>query len=245
MNAGRFGIVGVRCLMGVVLAAGLALQVQAAPTSPVTVTVFVPGGYTNDPADGFSLSDTLAVADLSTGISAGDASNIGSTESNFMLPGEFVRFNGNSIEAHIAAGSEDNLGTGLFSDGPDRARYEFDGLAVAGKVITGIAVYGFDGFGTTGFSGLGLGLHVTDFAIFDGVDMVTLFIDETLIFNDRGDGESLNFAEFRIDLLTRDDDGPPDPPEVPEPASVVLALSALLALGWSRRRSIRSARRAP
>jgi hypothetical protein len=245
MNAGRFGRIGVRWLMGLVVAVGLVLPVQAAPTSPVTVTVFVPGGYTGDPADAFSLSDTLAVADLASGISAGDASNIGSTANNFMLSGEFVRFNGNSIEAHVAAGGGDGLSTGLFSEGANRARYEFDGLAITGKVITGIAIYGFDGFGTTGNSGLDGSLDATDFAIFDGLDTVTLFIDEALIFSDRGLGAGENFAEFRIDLLTRDVVGPPDPPGVPEPASVVLALSALLALGWARRRSHRGAAHAP
>lgn len=224
---------GGRWLAWIALAVAAVLPAQAAPTSPVQVTVFVPGGYTGVSADGFSLTDTLAVADLATGIYAGlETSNIGSTDSNFMVTGEFVRFNGNSIEAHVAAGA--GLSTGLFSIDSDRARYEFDGLAIAGKVITGITVYGFDGFDTSGASGLDPSLDVTDFATFDGVDMVTLFIDELLVFLDRGAGEGDNFAEFRIDLLTRDADV--DPPTVPEPASAALALSALLALAWTRRR---------
>jgi hypothetical protein len=212
-----------------------ALPAQAELSSPVGVTAIVPGGYTGDANDGFTLSDTLPVADLATGISTGDSSNIGSS---LMLLGEFVRFKGNSIEAHVAAGGVDAGGgliTGLFGDGATRARYEFDGLAISGKVITGVTVYAFDGFGTSGTSGLAQGLDAADFVGFDGVDMVTLFIDELLTFFDRGGGESENFAEFRIDLLTRD----VDPPPLPEPASAALALSGLAALAWSRRRSAR------
>lgn len=220
------------CAALVVLAGTLASgwAEAAVLTNPVAVSAIAPGGFTGNAAEAFALSDSVNPA---IGLTAGDSSNIGA---DFMLPGEFISFVDNSIHVHVAAGDSNGAGqgiTGVFGDGLSHARYEFDNLAFAGKVITGITVFGFDGFGTSGFSGLLAPLVASDFVSFDGSDRVTLELDE-LIFASRGSGASLDFAEFRIDLNTRDIVQPPN--GAPEPASAGLVLAALLGLRLSRRR---------
>ncbi|MCU0296138.1 MAG: PEP-CTERM sorting domain-containing protein [Candidatus Nanopelagicales bacterium] len=210
----------------------LSVAAEAAPLlSPVTVTAHVPGGFDDDPATGFTLSDSV---DPAVGIAPDDGSNIGD---GLMLEAEFIEFVDASIHVRIAAGTVNGEGqgiTGLFGDGMEEARYVFDGLAFAGKVITGYTVYGFDNFETSGTTGLISTQNAADFVSWDGNDAVTLLLED-LIFAARGAGESGDYADFRIDLLTRDTDV--DPPTVPEPASLALALSALLVMAWTRRRS--------
>lgn len=208
----------------------LASASHAGLVGPVMVSLIAPGGLTSDPTP-ISVSDT--VSPLASAIAAGDTTSIGST---YMLPTEFIGFVGDSIRIHVAAGDTNTAGagiTGYLGAGSSAARYEFAGLAITGKDIIGIQVYAFDTFLTSGTQGLAIpsGGALTDyFAFDDATDKVSVNLSD-LVFASRGGGSSLDFADLRIDLLTRDTAVPPPPPTgVPEPTTMALIVAALLGL---------------
>ena len=151
-----------------------------------------------------------------------------------MLPTEFIGFVGDSIRIRTTAGDTNTAGagiTGYLGSGSDPARYEFTGLAITGKDIIGILVYAFDGFFTSGTLGLAIpsGGALADYFSFDDTtDKVSVNLSD-LVFAARPVGASLDFADLRIDLLTRDTDVPP-PTGVPEPTTAALIVVALLGL---------------
>lgn len=194
------------------LALALSAPAQAVLSNPLTVSLIAPGGDVSSP-DPFTLSQ---IVDPATGIQAGDGTAIG----GYMLPGELVQFDGNSILLHVAVGYDDgagNLSTGVLGSGADHGRYQFDGLAIAGQVITGITVYHFDGYVRSGgtssvLGGIGVSLATPQRLLFDL---------DALRFQSTHPVASQNFGEFRIDLLTQ---------PVPEPASWALLLAGLVAV---------------
>jgi hypothetical protein len=194
-----------------------ALPAQAQLLAPVSVSLIAPGGIIDDD---IPISFVQEVADLGTGIAAGDGGEIG----EFMLTGEAIRFDGQSILLHVAAGGEDGgaLVTGFLGLGGEPARYEFSGLQVPGQVIVGLEVYAFDGYGTNGMSGVLGGVSVTH----AGPGTVVFRLDE-LVFADRGTGSGDAYGEFRIDLVTV---------PVPEPATAAFMLAGLALVGAVLRR---------
>lgn len=193
------------------------VQAHADLLGPVMVSLLAPGGIVDDETP---LSFEQIVTDPAVGIAAGDGGDIG----GFMLPGEAIRFEGQSILLHVAAGGEDNgsLVTGYLGLPGDPARYVFGGLQVPGQVIVGLEVYAFDGYGTSGTSGVLGGIGVTR----DGPDTVIFQLDE-IVFADRGTGSGDAYGEFRIDLVTV---------PVPEPATTALLLAGLVMVGVAVRR---------
>jgi hypothetical protein len=199
------------------------LQAQAESLGPITVSLIAPGGVISDPT---ALSFEQVVVNPISGIAAGDGGEIG----NFMLPGEEIRFEGQSILLHVAAGGESNGGlvTGFLGLAGDPARYVFSGLQVPGQVIVGLEVYAFDGYGSSGMSGVLGGIGVTR----SGPDSVIFRLDE-LVFDDRGTGSGDAYGEFRIDLVTV---------PVPEPSSALFMLAGLTMVGAALRRRHAAAR---
>lgn len=202
-----------RRLRPLALATGLALTLvqpaQAALSGPVSVSLIAPGGdMSGSPA--FVLSQLVNPA---VGIEVGDGSDIG----NYMLGGEEIRFVDNSIRLHVAAGWDDvdtgELSTGILGQGADTARYEFSDLAIAGQVIVGFNLYAFDGYATSGSSGV---LSGTSASLLSSTQLS--FGLDALRFVSRSNGTSNAYGEFRIDLLTQ---------PVPEPASWALMLIGL------------------
>lgn len=201
----------------------------------ISVSLIAPGGFT----DGTTITSTPISLTQSVGygalnsITPANGGDIGS----FMLADEQISLSGESILIRAAQG-EDTLpgGTGYLGLGASHARYELSGLGITGRTLTGFALYAFDGYGTTGlFSGV------------SSLPAVSLTLD-TLVFNlddfdfvDRLGGLSLNFAEFRIDILSRANTQPPDPNGVPEPGSLMLASVALLVLHFVSRRRAKNA----
>lgn len=185
-------------------------------SGPITVSLVAPGGVFDDTTP---LSFVQIVADPATGIAAGDGGEIG----DFMLPGEAIRFEGSSILLHVAAGGESNgdLVTGFLGLPGEPALYVFSGLQMPGQVIVGLEVHAFDGYGTSGTSGVLGGIEVTR----SGPDAVSFRLDE-LVFADRGTGSSDAYGEFRIDVLMA---------PVPEPATALLLLAGLALVGTAAR----------
>ncbi|MFT7775633.1 PEP-CTERM sorting domain-containing protein [Roseateles sp.] len=216
------------------------LSAHAAFASDITLKLVAPGGINNgssiDPAP-VSAQQTVALADLVNGVQAGDGGAIGS---GWMLDGEKVFFEDDSIKLRIGVGNDTTGGvytTGYLGLGiNDHALYQFDGLSIVGKTIVGVSLYAWDGFGTTGTdSGLGNPAVLGSLAHFIDGDTVTFDLD-TLEIAKRIAGSSNNFAEFRIQLITRDNGTGPGN-ELPEPATLALFAVAALGARVARRRA--------
>ncbi len=173
----------------------------------------------------------MSFAALSTGVTAANLSGSGAI-SGFMLDNERLFFSGNSIRLRVAVG--DDAG-GVYTSGylgasGVHARYQVDGLAISGQAITGFTVYAFDGFATSGATGLQSPTAPASVkALVTLVDADSLSFNlDTLVFLHRTPGSSSNFAEFRIDLLTT---------PIPEPAAAALLALGLVGLIALRRRA--------
>jgi hypothetical protein len=214
------------------LIGGLALALaswsaQADFASDITVRLVAPGGLTYDTTP-LDLSQTVPVADLANGVRAGNLGGSGDV-SDFMLDDERVFFTGNSILIRAAAG--DFTGgvstTGYLGANGSPARYEISGLAITGQVITGFTAYAFDGFAMSGFTGLQS--PGSPASLVQLTNPTTLSFDlSSIVFMPRLGGQSGDYAEFRIDLLTT---------PVPEPATWLLLAGGLLLLLLLLRRS--------
>ncbi len=210
--------------LALVLALSAASVAQAASYSDtIQVSLLAPGGVTTD---GVNIDPTpLALnQDVSPSgqILPGGAGDI----SGYMLSLESITISGTSILVRVAEGAS-NGSTGYLGAGGQHARYEFNNLLVNGQTITGLTFSAFDNFGNSGATGVSnLSSLVAGNAIhLGGAHSVVMELDD-IRFRDRGQGESNNFADFRIDLQTA---------PVPEPASGALALVGLLSLGIARR----------
>lgn len=209
------------------LALALALfatsMAQAASySSTINVSLLAPGGITTD---GVNIDPTpLSLhQDVSPSgqILPGDGGELG----GFMLPLESITISGTSILVRVAEGAS-NGSTGYLGLGSQHARYVFDNLTVSGQTITGLTFSAFDNFGASGVPGVsnlpnlvaGQAIHLS------GAHSVVMELDD-IRFRDRGQGESNNFADFRIDIQTA---------PVPEPTTSALALVGLLSLGLAR-----------
>ncbi len=201
--------------------AGMA-QAALAFSGPVTVSLIAPGGLTSD-GGATVLSDPIDVSQAvlpGATISPETGGDIGG---GFMLPSEFITLDGTSILLRVAQGSSDGT-TGYLGTGGEHARYAFTGLNVAGEAISGLTFSAVDfGGGITGVDNLA---SLPDAIRLTSPHSVVLELDQ-LHFVDRGNGESNNFANFRIDLQTT---------PVPEPSASWLMLTGLAGLGLAVRR---------
>lgn len=213
--------------LGALLALSAASVAHAANYSaPLTVSLLAPGGITSD---GVSIDPTPL--DLSQQLAPngqilpGDGGAIG----GFMLSAEFIKNIGTSFQIRVAEGAS-NSTTGYLGSGSQHARYQFDGLNISGFAISGLTYSLKDNFLTTGTSGAS-----NEAALISG-QVVKLLSPHSfevnldqIKFRDRGLGESNNFVDFRIDVVTT---------AVPEPSTAVLALLGLgvLALNLRTRR---------
>ncbi len=214
-----------RLIGGLLLALG-SLSAQADFAADVTVRLVAPGGLTFDTTP-IDLSQTVAVADLASGVRAGNLGGSGDI-SDFMLDDERVFFSGNAIFIRAAAGDFTSgvSTTGYLGANGSPARYEISGLAITGQVITGLTAYAFDGFATSGFTGLQS--PGSPASLVQLTSPGTLSFDlSSIVFVQRTGGQSGDYAEFRIDLLTT---------PVPEPATWLLMAGGLLPLLLRRSR---------
>lgn len=212
------------CLFGVLALAPLS-ALALTFSGPVTVNLVAPGGLSSDGgttlASGpISLSQ---ITDASGRIRPGDGGDVG----GFMLPAESITLSDTSILVRVAQGSSDGT-TGYLGSAGQHARYEFTGLDVAGMVITGLSFSAADNFGTgsgTGLSNLPF-LTAANAIRLSSPSSVVLELDQ-LHFVDRGQGESNNFADFRLDLQIT---------PIPEPVSIALGIAGLGAMALLRAR---------
>lgn len=222
------------------LIGGLSLALAALPAladfaGDITVQLLAPGGTSGDPAP-ISLSQTVAFADLANGVRAANLGGSGDV-SGYMLDNEQVSFSGTMILMRVAVGDATGgvLTTGYLGSGGEHARYQFDGISFPGRVITGILVYAYDGFATAGpASASGLLSPADPAVLVHQVDADSVAFDlDTLVFKQRFAGQSDNYAEFRIDLLSQ---------PVPEPSQWLLMGAGLAGLGLlvARRRAGRA-----
>ena len=192
-----------------------ASSAQAALLNDVNVELIAPGGVVGDSTP----LDLSQVATLAGGIVPSGSGDI----SGFMLEGEQIAFSGNSILLQVAAGTGDSVSgfsTGYLGAGGQHARYVLGGLAIAGEKIVALTVYNFDGFATSGFTGLLSPGSSSDYVHLLSGSSLSVDLDD-LRFVDRGDGGANNFADIRIDLVTV---------AVPEPGSFALAAAGVLVL---------------
>jgi hypothetical protein len=218
---------GIRTGLQLALACGTLLAAASAHAvlaGDVTVTLSAPGGATSN-GGGFvditpiSLVQSVAPSAVINNVNGG---NVGA----FMLDGEFIQFVGNSIELQIAAGSESAgppvvFTTGLLGSNGTHATYQFDNLSISGTAIVGVVAYSFDGFTTTGTSGLISPASAASFV--HSIDPASVSVDlDTLVFAARTAGKigngAYNFVDVRIDLITSG---------VPEPATALMAFVGL------------------
>jgi hypothetical protein len=217
-------------------AAMFAAPASAALLTPTSVDLFAPGGVGPTPG---TASGPVIVNQVwgSSGIMVGDGGAIGD---GYMLEGEHIALQGDSVLIHVAQGG-DNHDSGYFGLGSVHARYVVNGLGNSGKKLTGFSVSAFDGYGVTGTVG------VTNLAAINtgGISLIDtdgnsladslVFNLDGLVFLDRFIGDSLNFAEFRITIQSENLTTQP-PNGVPEPGSLALAAAALFALRLVSRR---------
>lgn len=209
---------------------------RAALAGDVNVQLIAPGGVSSDP-NPFTLQQTAPLAD---GIKALNIGGDGTGAiSSYMLDNEQIVFSGNSVLIRVAAGADDGLGTptsltsGYLGQGTDHARYELGGLSIPNFVITGLSVYAFDGYATSGSAATsGLAGWTSSlpgsFAHLIGANTISFDLD-TMVFKDRGFGSAGAYAEFRIDLKTE------AVTAVPEPSTLALMALGLLGLAAARR----------
>lgn len=197
-------------------AALCALPVFANLVGPIPVSLIAPGGTTTDSTP-LLLSQNLDYGAPITSTGTGAISGS-------MLPGEQIALSGDSVLLRAAQG-DDAGGTGYLGLGGMHARYELGGLDISGRTLTGIQVFAFDGYATSGFSGVSGGVEVTliDSNADSLLDTLVFNLDD-LRFVDRGLGSSLNYGEFRINILSE-----PNAAPMPEPGTLVLVVAALLA----------------
>lgn len=213
-------------------AALLALSAQATLVTPISVDLVAPGGFPGNPAP-IAVSQTVSYG---ASIHQGGGGPIGGDASNgdlYMLPGEEIRLDGDSILIHVAQGVDGPNGnpsgfTGYLGANGGTAHYQFNGLGVLNRTISGagFALVIGDGYVTGGTFGI-----VSDVNVYwlDPNNMTTLLFDlDNLQFADRPGGSSGNFAEFRIAILSTPNVTPPN--DVPEPGTLVLAAAGLIAL---------------
>ncbi|WP_157275308.1 hypothetical protein [Pelomonas sp. Root1444] len=207
-------------LFGGLCLALCSLSAQADFAADITVRLVAPGGLAFDTTP-IDLSQTVAFADLASGVRAANLGGSGDV-SDLMMNDERVFFSGNAIFIRAAAG--DFTGgvstTGYLGANGSPARYEISGLAITGQAITGFTAYAFDGFATSGFTGLQS--PAAPASLVQLTSPGTLSFDlSSIFFVPRLGGQSGDYAEFRIDLMTT---------PVPEPATWLLLACGLLPL---------------
>ena len=238
----RLALFPARSLAGAIVGSLLALSSMSARAdfqSDITVKLIAPGGIQGD-ATPISVSQLVSSGSLTTGVQSGDGGAIGS---GWMLASEEVTFNGDSIHVRSYAGWDDlgsggsSIMTGYLGSGGDHARYEFDGLSIAGKTLVGLTVYAFDGYATSGFSGLASPAAASLVHLIDA-DTISIDLDSILFVN-RGSGTSTAHADFRIDLITQDSGGGGGGGNnnLPEPATLALLAIAAFGARAARRRA--------
>lgn len=211
------------CLFGL-LALSPLTAMAASFSGPVTVALVAPGGLTTDGSTlSFGPIDLSQTMGASGSITPGDGGDVG----GFLLPAESITLSDTSILIRVAQGASDGS-TGYLGAGGQHARYTFTGLDVAGMLITGLSYSVTDDFGAGSFSGL------ANLPVLTAANAIRLTSPSSLVleldqiqFKDRGQGESNNFADFRIDLQIT---------PIPEPQALVMALMGLGAVALVRAR---------